>query len=460
MARVPFPPGLAGSKNQPRTRRDLTNLFRNSDGVIIPRPGLTELQSTSLLARGQFQFNQNLYQIFGNNLNRITDTITGAFTTIGTIAGDALVEVDSSFTEAVIVVKAAAGRIYTLDTSEVLTDIRGNTNFVSCRSVAFINGRFVYIPFDGDPAFFSDVGAAGTVQALSFFDAEAQTDLNTVAFNLKETLYIGGTDTFELFRDTGATPNPFTRITGARINVGYIGGLMEHTDTFIFVGREKGQVAGIYTISQGAAPKISNERVDNILAESSTTELEETTSARFKTQGYDVGVFTCGEFSFGFHNGEWFNMTSLLNQEPRKWRGGFVEEFEGEYFTATDDKIGKISTLNTDYGEPIERIIDGAFEQENDDWFTGQRVRLGISQGFNDVAHTDTIPTVGLALSADNIEYGPLLFREIGILGDYEKILEWNPYGGLGRYPGFLGYRIYTTQDVIFAADHLVMDLQ
>jgi len=261
MPRVPFPSGFKGEEELPRTSRSLQNCFNNLKGQILSRPGISQLNTTSKVARGQFVWNGALYQVVSETLIKITNTTTGAFTTIGTIAGSDVIETAIGFNTAVIVVKNASGAIYTLDKSDTIVLISGNANFVPCTSVAHINGRFVYIPFDGDPAFLSDVGAAGTVQVLSFFDAEELPDLNNSVFNFKNTLYIGGTDSFELFRDTGASPNPFARVAGARIINGFIGGLIEYNETFLFIGREKDQDFGIYAIGQGLAPKISNSRL-------------------------------------------------------------------------------------------------------------------------------------------------------------------------------------------------------
>ena len=237
MPLIPFPIGLEESENLPHTRRSLTNCFNNGAGRIIPRPGITELNAdTTRVARGTFVWNDSLYQVASTDLIKITNTTTGAFSVIGTIeASDDPIATAIGFNTAVIVVPG--GKIYTLDKSDVLVTISGNSNFVPCVAVAHINGRFVFIPSDGDPAFFSDVGAAGTVQVLSFFDAEELPDLNNNVFNFDNTLYICGTDSIELFRDTGASPNPFGRIEGARISNGYIGGLIEYNDTFLFLGR-------------------------------------------------------------------------------------------------------------------------------------------------------------------------------------------------------------------------------
>lgn len=455
MARVPFPEGLVGVEGLPRTRRSLQNCFNNLDGKIIARPGITLLNTTSKVARGQFVWNGSLYQVVSQSLIKITNVATGAFSTIGTIDGNDTVETAIGFNTAVIVVKNAAGAIYSLDKSDTLVKISGNSNFVPSIDVAHINGRFVYIPFDGDPAFFSDVGAAGTVQALSFFDAEELPDLNNSVFNFKNTLYIGGTDSFELFRDTGASPNPFARISGARITNGFIGGLIEYNETFLFVGREKDQDPGIYAIGQGLAPKISNEAIDLVLTTYAPAELALAVGGRIKWRGYDIATFTFPRDSFGFYAGNWFVLDTVENGVSKPWSGGFITQFEGKYYSASDDKIGVFAAVNTDFGSRITRIIDTAFAQEDNDRFVCQSIELGISQGFS-----DTDGSVALFVSRDNRTYGPPLYRNLGGIGDYSNHLDWNFAGGLGSFDGFMGIRIYTTEDVVFSANYLIANLR
>jgi len=453
MTRVDFPLGIEGLEELPRTRRSLENCFNNGDGKIIARPGITQLKTTGSVARGQFVWNDALYQVVSEQLIKITNVVTGAFSVIGTIAGSSVIETAIGFNEAVIVVRS--GNIYTLDKTDTLVLISGNANFVPSVDVTHIDGRFVYIPASGDPAFFSDIGAAGTVQALSFFDAEELPDKNKVVFNFKNTLYIGGTDSFELFRDTGASPNPFTRITGARITNGFVGGLIEYNETFLFIGREKDQDFGIYGIGQGTAPKISNEAIDLILNTYTPTELADATGARFKWRGNDIATFKLGRDSFGFFAGNWHKLTSIDNGISKPWGGGFINQFNGEYFTAFEDKIGKLTKINTDYGQRITHIIDTAFEQEDDDFFAAQSLELGISQGFNSAKGS-----VALRLSNDNVIFGPPVYRNLGVIGEYRNKLVWNEAGGLGSYDGFMGIRIYTTEDVLFNANHLIVNFR
>jgi len=455
MVRVPFPTGFDGVENVPRTRRSLRNCFNNLDGKIISRPGITQLNTTGGVARAQFVWNGALYQVVSEELIKITDTLTGAFSVIGTVSGTEPIETAIGFNDAVIVVKGSSGAIYTLDASDTLTDISGNANFVACQDVAHIDGRFVYIPFDGDPAFFSDVGAAGTVQVLSFFDAEELPDKNNSVFNFKNTLYIGGTDSFELFRDTGASPNPFQRITGARIPNGYIGGLIEYNETFLFLGREKDQDFGVYAIGQGLAPKISNEAIDLVLTTYDQDELANAVGGRLKWRGYDIATITLSRDSFGFYAGNWFVLDTVFDGVSKPWGGGFITQFDGKYYTAFKDKIGVFAHVNTDYGESITRIIDTGFEQEDNGFFACQSIDLGISQGFS-----GTGGSVALFLSHDNVTYGQPLFRDLGALGEYNDHLTWNEAGGMGAYDGFMGIRIYTTEDVDFSSDHLTANFR
>ncbi len=598
MPEVPFPLGLEGEENLPHTRRSLQNCWNNLEGQIINRPGITSITTTGFIARGQFVWNGSLYQVVSENLIKITDTATGAFSVIGTITGSEVVETAIGFNTAVIVVKGATGAIYSVGKQDLLTSITsvasaagianfnytgnilttettveitgftintaynvsaivtnaealisstsissvtdsggiasfnhagtspivgsevtisgyiintdynttgivtvsgatsfevstisfgtdeaggsytalasfqinsvffgtdeatgsfatllvvisGNVNFVPCTDVAHINGRFVYIPFDGDPAFFSDVGAAGSVQATSFFDAEELPDLNNTVFNFRNDLYIGGTDSFQKFRNV-TTSEIFGVIQGSRIDNGFIGALIEYNETFLFIGREKDQDFGIYAIGQGLAPKISNHEVDLILSTYSQAQLEAATGTRYKWRGYDIAVFTLPDDTLCFYGGNWHVADTEINGASETWDAGFLTQFEGEYFSAFEGKIGKLSTLNTDYGEAITRIIDIGFQAPDNDFFNCQSVDFGISQG----AAADP-GTVAIFMSKDNVLYGPGVYKDLGELGEYTSKLEWNDPGGLGTYDGFMGLRIYTRGDVNFKGDYL-----
>ena len=320
--------------------------------------------------------------VFSTSLLKVD--AAGGTTVIGTIAGTAQIDTAIGFNHAVIVVRETGGIGYTLNTIDELNEIN-DPQFAASNSVTHINGRFVYIPMDGSPAFFSDVGNGALIQTTSFFDAEELPDKNKVVFNFKNVLIIGGTDSFELFRDTATPTTVYTRLN-ARIQYGYIGGITEYADTFAFIGREKDQDVGIYTIGAGTANKISNEAIDTILSTYTENELAFAIPARFKWRGYDLLTYTLTRHSFGFWGGNWFLVDTRIGNENAPWRAGFVRQWKQKYYTALASSIGRLDKINTDYGNLFERSVEfGYYNQDNHD-FTAKYVEVGISQGFNATA--------------------------------------------------------------------------
>ena len=147
MSRYPLPKGLTGNPSLPKTQTGLLNCFNNAEEppIVLQRPGIELLNTTGDLARGNFNWRDRIFQVVSENLIRIDDVTTGAFTTIGTIEGSAAVDTSIGFNFAVIVVKSATGKGYTLSTSDDLVEIT-DPQFKSSISVANIKGITVYIP--------------------------------------------------------------------------------------------------------------------------------------------------------------------------------------------------------------------------------------------------------------------------------------------------------------------------
>jgi hypothetical protein len=456
MARIELPLGLKGSPDLPRTLQGLRNCFNNQEGQIIGRDGITLRGQTTGFARGAFVFNGGLYAVTGTSLIKITNLLTGAHTVIGTIAGSANIAWDIDHNFAVIVVKDVGGAIYTLSTADALVDISGNANFVDCRDVAVIDGIWVYIPLDGDPAFFSDVGAPGTVQATSFFDAEELPDKNKGVINLRNTLYILGENSIETFKNVNASAlMPFARVPGSRLDYGLLGGLQEYADTFIFIGRKKDQRAGIYAFAPGAATKLSNERMDKILESYNEDQLADAITNRVAWKGFDITTFRLSSDSFGFYKGEFFELDTLVNGESKPWIAGHIVQFNLNYYSFFEDDFGIFDRdANKDYGKPITRLIDTSLNDPEGRRLTCSKIEIGISQGLN-----PSVGSVALFMSKDNKSFPIPVYRNLGALGDYQDRLVWEPPGGLGNYLGFMGIRIYTTEDVIFSTDSFIAQL-
>ena len=447
LAKISLPTGSKGTQGLPHTKQKLINCFFAGD-KIIQRPGITELNTNTRVARGGFEWNGALYEVASTDLLKI-DTSDGTYTVVGTIDGSAQIDIAIGFNHVVIVVKGGKG--YTLDKSDTLTEIT-NINYVASNAVTHMNGRFVYIPSSGDPAFFSDIGDGSSIQAGSFFDAEELPDKNIFCINLRNILLIGGTDSFEQFRDLGQSSVPFRRLN-ARIDYGYISAGIEYMNTLCFIGREKNQNLGIYTFGQGQAEKISNEYIDTILDTYTQAELEMCIPNRLKWRGYDLMTFTLARHSFGYYGGNWFDLDTYENGEPDIWQAGYIVEFETDYYTFYADKIGRFAAVNRDYGTPFRRLINIGFETDGN--FTAQSLQYNISQGYNTADGS-----VFLEMSDDNILFGPAFAAATADQGRYSDKLVWDFPGGLGFYDTYAAFNLWTAEDIDFSGTSIDIDMR
>jgi hypothetical protein len=445
---ISFPLGLEGTDQLPYTKRELVNCW-NDNGEIIQRPGQRNIATTGRVARGVFEWNGSFYEVASQELLKFTDVATGAFTSIGTIEGTEDIRITNNFVEATIAVKG--GKIYTLDKSDTLTDISGNDNIFPVNSLTTLNSRTIYVPSDGGPPFFSDPNASGTVQALSFFDAEQLPDNNTEAFVLNNILYVAGTESTQAFLDRGLSPVPYVPQTG-RTDNGIIGGVVEVQGTVFYIGREKGQDLGIYAHGPGVAPKISNKVIDVALAQYDEATLSKAIANRYKWKGDDVVNFAFGNDSFGFFRGNWFRTDTLFNGFDVPWQLGFVQEFNLKYYSAYAGNFNILDDVNNDAGNAFRRVILGG--EEIDGAVSIQNMHYHMSQGFN-----DNVGSVFLELSDDNILFYPPFAEETGERGNYKRELEWN-YPGGALFSRFIGYRISTGEDVNFSGTKLFADVR
>lgn len=451
MSRFELPKGSEGIDKLPETNKLLQNVFHTHDesNSIISRPGILGLSAPGGLCRGGFNWNGALYYVYSQELRKF-DVETGTHIVIGTIAGDEQVFSARGAVTIAIVAKGTAS--YTLDKSDVLVDTSLNPSFVPFVSVTAINGRAVYVPLLGDKTVFSDVGDFATIGALSFFDAEVRPDETEFCFTLDNYLYLMGTESIERFKDTGASGNPFKRV-GTAFDFGYIGGFLEIDGAVIFIGRKRNQSPGIFALDANQVVKISNPRVDKILATYTTQELTETISGRINRDGFDIATLTLRRDSLLFFALDWSLLDTVIDEVSRPWIAGFIVEFDNRYYSGFEDKFGIFDDTSFDYGNRITRILETSLSQENMEYMEVDSLELGVSQGFTDGEKQ----SVGLQTTEDGVLYGPIVHEELGLKGNYAGKLVWEPPGGLGTYEGFMGIRLITRENVVFNADHLII---
>lgn len=455
MPQIPLPTGIKGDKSIPRLQELLVNMFNPGDNTLLLTPGITSLSTGQGKCRGAITFNERHYQVSGTSLIRVNED--GTTVVIGTIEGTADVDMAVSFIALEIVVKAATGKGYSMDTSEVLVEIV-DPDFKSSIEVASINQRFVFVPFDGGPLFFTDVNFPTVIPALNFFDAELLPDRNTGVINLRNNLYVGGEDSFEVFRDIGDVDAPFQRVDGAAIETGYLTAKARYKDTFVFLGRDRDGSFAFHAMGSGDAPKISIPQIDEILNNEYTLdELKLCTSQRQTRNGVDMVSFRLARDSFLFYGTGWAYIQSGIDGlgTQRPWDVNHLAFTFGKYITgsAIDTKIGILDDGILEFGEEIERTIQTFIRTESDAYFRINNIFLSCSTGSSLVEGS-----VALQISRDNLTFGPQVPRGLGAIGQTERQLSW--YGGGGVFERFAALRLRTTSDVSFSTDGLAVNVQ
>jgi hypothetical protein len=452
MAEVPLPTGIAGDDDIPELQEFLVNLFNPGDNTLVPTPGIDSFTTGEGVCRGAVDFQEEHYQVSGTSFVKVATD--GTVTVLGTIGGTEECVLSTSFIAIEIIVKGGAGFSYS--PSGGLVSIGGS--FVPCVDVDQINQRFVFVPADGGPLFYTDVNAPTTIPPLNFFDAELLPDLNKGCINLKNDFYVGGQNSFEVFRDTGPTDSPFQRVGGAAIETGYVAARAIYRDTFVFLGRDRGGAFSFHAMSSGDAPKISNTAIDELLNEEYTlAELETCLPQRITWKSVDAVAFRLPRHTLFYYGTGWSYIQSNIDgfQELQPWSVSHVTFSYGKYITgsAVTNAIGKLSTANTEFGNQVERQIQTFVKAPANTYLNPMNLFLRVTTGSSGLLEA---PTVGLQVSRDNLTYGPRVWRGLGKSGKSQQQVVW--YGGLGVFESYLGIQIRTTANVKFAVDGMQVD--
>jgi len=440
MVAVPLPTGIKGIKDTPKLKECLVNILYAGD-YLIRTPGI-ELVSTVATSicrgAGTWYVDGNQYRVIGGTLYQIDSNEN--VTTIGSIAGSEDCVFSGGQVELVVIVKGGAG--YTYSSTAGLVQI-ASTNFLPSVSVDFIDGRHVYIPADGSPAFYSEVDQAGTINSLNFFDAEELPDLNKVVINVSNNLYIGGQESFEIQRTTTEVQTPFRRRDGARVDVGYVSGIERYKSSFMFIGRERDQGFAIHVMASGGTKVVSNDAIGELLNDEYTQpELEGVNSFSYIWKNKLIIGWNLTRHTIIYCDGSWAYLDSNLDiDKTRIWNGRFVTFAHGRYYIGdkATGKIGKLVNDPSEYGSDVQYQMDTFVRSPRDSYFSPQAFEIDCLTGQDGT-------TIGLSLSRDGRFYSKFQYRNLRATGDYSKRIRWS--GGLGTFESFMGVRLRGTGSV------------
>ncbi len=445
-----LPKGISGLSSMPKTQEMLCNLYW-TDAGIMRTPGIDfvlNAPTDRLRGAGLWYLDSCAYFVIGAALYRLESSMS--LTEIGPIAGISDCVFSSGHTTLVIIAQGGAG--YTYDATAGLVPIT-DPDFIPCDSVDFMDGRHVFIPSDGSPAIYSEIDLSGAINPLSFFDAEELPDTNRVCINISNQLYIGGGQSFEIYKSTGDNTAPFGRREGARVDVGYVGGIVRYKNTFAFIGHRRDQGFTICAMTSGDVVDLSTPAIAEIINSLTLAQLSAATVDTFEWNQTTFIVWTVGELSLCFVDGQWIYLDSDLNgSEDGPWRARGVVFAHGRYYVGdrTTGSIGRLSDGSAEYGENVEYWLQSFGRMPRNSYPSVRSLEIDALTGLG-------AETVGLSVSRDGRNWSGFYYRDLGDVGEYQRRIVWA--GGLGRYESFMGYRLRGTGQVKFSLEGAQIEL-
>jgi hypothetical protein len=281
-------------------------------------------------------------------------------------------------------------------------------------------------------------------------------DKNAVVDTIRNDLFIGGTDSFERFRNRGTEDAPFIRLDGSVTDVGYVSGKIHGRDTMLFLGKDRNNGYAFYALNQGIptmiSPTVINESLNN---DYSIGDLAAVVSQRFNWKGLDCYCFSLRDKTLVMNNGNWIYFDSGI-QSPEKistWNYYYSILFEGIWYIQSTSGIYKFTDDNEDESGVFSSRIKTFGRDELNQSFSIASIEVEFNQGNTEKG------SVGLSLSRNAKVWSKVFYRETGGIGDHNRRVLWSSVGGLGHVDGFIGIIISCVDNIEFPADNIMVNI-
>ncbi len=412
--------------------------------VLWGTPGLEPLQEVSTTStRGVFSQDGRTWAAVGALVYEL-DLTANTATLIGTIADDGQPVSWASNGrggEQLLIVGGGEVKVFDLLTNVLSAPIAlPLTNLpVQC---AFLDGYFLLLEADTVRCWFSALEDGEMWDALDFF-ARSQVSDNLVAMTvLRDRVWLWGSESTELYFDSGDADVPFVPYPGAIIHTGITGPWAWATDgqfTYWLATSDQGQGYFVQG-SDGQVQTISTDAIDFAIA--GATRLDDVEAVSFFQEGHQFITWTlpscatCGlTLSFDAIEKLW-HQKAFFDQTL-----GIFTRWQVRGLAATDQGLicGDYSTGNiyrlslstyTDNGNMIRRVRRAPYLSPNAEIAFVDQVELGAQVGVGLNSGQGSDPTVLLRLSRDaGMTWTPTVSTRLGAMGQYGTRAVWHRLG-------------------------------
>lgn len=403
----------------------LINYFAQSaDGtspvVLLCRGGLTQTaRPKDAQTRAMTKMGGVLYSVIGGTVWKIEGATA---TDVGTVP-DKPARIASSKNEIAIVTD---GKYYICDGTDTTEYSTGAIDVPV--DVEALDGYFIVIGESagrGDGITVSGLDDGTTFDSLDFAFAEDSPDDLVAIKRFSDQLMMFGTDTVQVFYNSGAADFPFAPVSGQLIEHGCLGETVAYADNAVFWVRPDGTVLR----SGGSDPQvISPPEIKEALAKGAPGQgmAWSERGHEFYAVARDGGTTLVYDLTTGL----WHERSSGLAYGP--WAATHCQELSGETYFGTSD--GRVATASddtfTDFGDVLMAEGVSLPIQQGADRFRISKLHMNFTGGQTDIGRT---PQVMLQTSKDGVTWGSEHWRDLPKPGDHYPRVTWHRLGQYRR---------------------------
>lgn len=434
MPRIPFALQSYRHRSVPVSAQRLINWFPEQEPrdakapvICMPTPGLVEFfePEVGALTRGLHVMGSYLYGVIGQAVWRID--VNGDGLNLGNITSGGAVSMDDNGLQLVIVVPET-GEAWVVTTS-TLTQI-SDPDFLGATAVTCVDGFHVFSRPNSTQFFISDLNDATAYDPLAFASAEGSPDNLIAPMRVGRELWLFGERSTEIWSNTGGSPMPFSRITGAYVDRGIAArfSLATRNNQVLWLGEDR-----VVYRNDGANPtRISTHAIEQAFAGYDT--VSDARGWIYEQEGHSFYVL-----HFPDAGDTWVYDIATQSWHERESEGyGTWRCIDGTPFAGAiiggDAQNGRLyvidPTVSDELGDPIIRTAIGPVAQNEGRRMSFHSVEVDMETGVGLQTGQGSDPVVWLSYSDDaGRTWSNQIERPLGRVGKYRNRVIFNRLG-------------------------------
>jgi hypothetical protein len=401
-------------------------------GYLNRAPGLTKLVTIGTgPIRGLWAHQTNgtdAYCVSGTGFYRINTDYTYEY--IGEVLGTGPVTFADNGTQ-IFIAANPNGYIYN-EVTDVFAKIT-DPDFTGAGTVTYLDGYFVYNEPDSQKIWITQLLDGTSVDPLDFASAEGSPDGVVAVNSIHRELWVFGTDTTEVWYDSGATDFPLIPIQGAFNETGCIApySVAKLDNSLFWLGNDPRGFGVIYRSNGYAAQRVSTHAIEYAIQ--GYTDISDAVAYTYQQEGHAFYVisFPTGNATWVYDvaTGAWHERAYLTNGEFTRHRSNCQCNFQSTTLVG-DYQNGNIYKFDLDV------YADNGATQK---WLRSWRA---LPSGQNNLKRTaqhslqlESESGVGLVVGQGNDPQAMLRWSDDG--GHTWSNEHWKSMGAIGQY----GYR-------------------